>query len=167
MRRGLFRLVGADGLFTLVLSNVVIVATGGISWLWQLALVHRIARAAPAASAQADVAVVLGFRLNGDGVCREFEARLDRARAIFRRGGVRRILIVGGRTGRSGTSEAEAGRLYLTARKVPDAVILREEYSRHTLENLRHARLTLEFVRRPSVSPNHQPVPSRARHRAG
>ncbi len=165
MRRGMHRLVGADGYLTLAMSNGIIIATCGISWLWHLALVHRAACAATATPAPADVAVVLGFRLNGAGVCPQFATRLDRARALYCRGGTRRILIVGGRTGRCRISEAEAGRLYLLAHDVPDADILREEVSRHTLENLRHARVTLHALSRP-VSPDHQPLPSGTHRRA-
>ncbi len=143
MRRDLVGLVGADGYLTLVLSNLVIVATGGISWLWEIRRVISVARRA-STSPSAEVAVVLGFRLNEDRVSREFATRLERARALYAGGMVHRILIAGGNTGRGRVSEAEAGRHYLTARHVPDDVISSEVYSRHTLENLRHVRASLQ-----------------------
>jgi uncharacterized SAM-binding protein YcdF (DUF218 family) len=144
MRHGLHRLLGADGYLTLAVSNLVIIATCGLSWLWQVARVHRVASLAPANRAKVEVAVVLGFRLHENHVCPEFAMRLDRARSLYVRGIARRILVVGGRMGHSRLSEAEAGRLYLAARGIPDEAILREEYSRHTLENLRYARAAIE-----------------------
>jgi uncharacterized SAM-binding protein YcdF (DUF218 family) len=144
MQRGLHQLVGADGYLTLGMSSVVIVATCGISWLWQLIRVLRLARLPFAAPAKAEVGVVLGFRLDEDRVCRNYAMRLERARALYFKGIIQRVLIVGGRISCGTMSEAEAGRVYLKARNMPDEAILMEEHSRHTLENLRHTRTIMK-----------------------
>ncbi|MFO1154422.1 MAG: YdcF family protein [Rhodospirillales bacterium] len=143
MRPGLYRLVGADGCLTLVLSNLVIITTCGLSWFWQLRRIYRVARS-DVAPAKAEMAVVLGFQLDNDRVRDEFARRLERARTLYLLGMTERILVVGGRTGSGRLSEAAAGSHYLVDRHVPEGAILTEEHSRHTLENLRHARASME-----------------------
>jgi Uncharacterized conserved protein len=145
LRRGLGEIVGGDGLLTLVLSNVVILATAGVSLFVQLARVHRVARATLDGATSAELAIVLGFRLRWNGVCPEYARRLERARRLLADRRVRRILIVGGRTGTAAASEADAGRRFLADCGVPSESILLEEQSRHTLENLRHARAALNL----------------------
>lgn len=131
--------VGWDGLNVLVLSNLAIALTGGLSWLWQVRRVYRTARRA-SCEPVSDTLIVLGMRLHADQVAPDYAQRLERARALWERDRGRRILILGGHTGAGALSEAEAGRRYLVARGVPDAVLLLEDASRHTLENLQGAR---------------------------
>lgn len=145
MRRDLVEIIGADGFLTLILSNIIILSTAGLSWLWQLGSVHRIARNAADNAPTTDLAMVLGYRLRRNTVSAEYAARLDRARDLLTASRVRRILVVGGRTGDAGCSEAEAGRQFLADCGVPAGAILLEEHSRHTLENLRHARASLSL----------------------
>lgn len=147
MRRDLAEIVGADGFLTLVLSNLVILATAGCSWLWQLACVHRVARDATDTAPPTDLAMVLGYRLRRNEVTAEYASRLNRARALLATERVRRVLIVGGRTGGADTSEAEAGQRFLVARGAAPEAILLEQHSRHTLENLHHARTALNLNR--------------------
>jgi uncharacterized SAM-binding protein YcdF (DUF218 family) len=138
-----WQMMGGDGLVTLLLSNLLIVATLGLSWLWQCGRVYRIARDAPTDGVDGDLIMVLGRRLRRDQVSAEYAARLDRARHLYRQGGPRQILIVGGHTRGNRTSEAEQGRAYLQRGGVPAEQLLTEDRSRHTLENLHHARQTL------------------------
>lgn len=51
-------------------------------------------------------------------------------------------MVTGGLTGRATRTEAEAGRAHLEQGGVPEEVILLEDRSRHTLENLSHVRQT-------------------------
>lgn len=138
-------MVGADGFVTLALSNMLMLATGGVSWMGCFARVHRVARTAPHTTPRVALAMVLGFKLQNDAVSDEFACRLERARQLFASGRVQRILIVGGRTANNRGSEAEAGRRYLVHRGVPPVAIAIEARSRHTLENLRQARTTGEL----------------------
>jgi uncharacterized SAM-binding protein YcdF (DUF218 family) len=62
--------------------------------------------------------------------------RLERAAALVEAGAAADVVVLGGRTGRHGPSEAEAGSAYLVARGVPAGRIATEDTSRHTLENL-------------------------------
>lgn len=91
----------------------------------------------------ADCILVLGRALAGDQPTAVFRARLERAARLYREGLAPRVMIAGGLTGDATRSEAEAGREVLAASGVPSAAILLEDQSRHTLENLFHARATL------------------------
>lgn len=132
--------MGRDGLSMFVLSNVVIVITGGLSLLWCLRRVHRIARDTPSRLGAPGCRLVLGMCLGRAGLPRDFELRLERARRLR---GAGPILILGGRTGRTALSEAAAGRDWLVRRGCPPADILIEDGSTNTLENLQEVRRRL------------------------
>ncbi|MFO1429422.1 MAG: YdcF family protein [Candidatus Competibacteraceae bacterium] len=142
-RRRHSRSIGLDGWAMLVLSIVLIGVTAGLTWLWQLGRVYRIARYTPCMVVPAGSIVVLGQRLQGESVGWEYAQRLERAHALYERNAGTEILLVGGKTGASRYSEAEQGRRFLAARGVPEHCLRLEDRSRHTLENLRHARVTL------------------------
>lgn len=131
--------VGWDGAAMLLLSNLVLVATAGLSGLWLLYRVWRIARVTPTAGVEGDWIVVLGARLIRDRVAPGYARRLRRAAALHRDDPRRRILLVGGPTGGS-RSEAECGRDFLRELGVPAASVFVEDQSLNTLDNLRHAR---------------------------
>jgi uncharacterized SAM-binding protein YcdF (DUF218 family) len=146
MPRDVRRIVGSDGCITLILSNIVLLATGGLLWLWYLRQVHRLARSSPTTVAGADLALVLGYRLGRvEAIVPEYAERLCRAQALFSAGEVSRIMLVGGCTGaRSTASEAEAGQRFLVGRGIPPAALAIEDQSQHTLQNLHHARAALQ-----------------------
>jgi uncharacterized SAM-binding protein YcdF (DUF218 family) len=138
-------MIGSDGAFTFVLSNLLIVCTWGASLVWQVVRVRRVARATAAATdPPPGVLMVLGVRLQKDQVTREYARRLQRAADLFAGGGDPTILVLGGRTGGASVSEAEQGRRFLVAAGIPPGRILVEDRSAHTLENLRHARILLQ-----------------------
>jgi uncharacterized SAM-binding protein YcdF (DUF218 family) len=140
-------MIGADGWFTLALANGLLLASGGLTLAWTLIEVYRVARRIPATLPDGEwparLTMVLGFRLGRGRVLPEFAARLNRAATLFRAAPSRPILVVGGVSDGSTLSEAEAGRRRLTALGIPDNRIVKEETSRHTLENLRQARATM------------------------
>ena len=142
--------LGLDGLAMLVLSTGVIVATAGLSWLWQLLRVYRIARCTPSTAVPCGLIVVLGSRLRNDEISQDYAKRLRKARELYEQDCSRRILVLGGKTGNSRRSEAEQGQRFLSAQGVPEYSILIEDTSLHTLENLRHARAILND---PHTSP--------------
>lgn len=91
-------------------------------------------------AAAADAILVLGRKLENDALTPVFTARLDHALALWQRGLAPRIFVAGGATGTSQRSEAEAGRDWLLARGLPEAALLLEDRSQHTLENLFNVR---------------------------
>ena len=134
--------MGWDGLAMLVLSNLLLLATLGLSGLWLLRRVWRVARDAPVADVDGDWIVVLGARLIHDQVAPGYARRLRRAAALHHADPRRRILLVGGCTGGS-VSEAERGRELLVELGLPAASLFIEDQSLNTLDNLRHARRLL------------------------
>lgn len=131
--------VGADGFKMLFISTLLILGSGGFSLLWILRRVLVTGRAAPCKTAALATVLVPGVRLRDGEVGMDFRLRLERALALHA-AGAGTLVLLGGITGRSGVSEAAKGAEYLAARGVPPAVMRLEEGSRHTLENLRHAR---------------------------
>lgn len=143
--------IGWDGATMLTLSNMVLLATAGLSGLWLLYRVWRTAFTAPIAGVEGDWVVVLGSRLAQDHVTMGYARRLHRAAALHRQDPRRRILLVGGFTG-GRVSEAECGRQYLCALGVPASSLFVEDESLNTLDNLRRARqLQPELSERPFI----------------
>lgn len=143
--------MGWDGLAILLLSNLLLLATLGLSGLWLLRRVWRIARDAPVAGMEGDWIVVLGARLIHDQVAPGYARRLRRAAALHHADPRRRILLVGGCTGGS-VSEAERGREFLLGLGLPADSLFIEDQSLNTLDNLRNARrLLAEDGARPFV----------------
>lgn len=136
--------IGTDGLYTLLLSNLVLVLTAGLSLWWPLRNVVNTARNAPVAVPPDSALVVMGMRLDHGEVTGDYVTRLERAIRIYRDDGGCVVLIVGGLTGTATVSEASRGRDYLLTRGVCPEHILIEDASRNTLENLRNARSMLE-----------------------
>jgi vancomycin permeability regulator SanA len=84
---------------------------------------------------------VFGRKLRAGAPDRDYRQRLDRAADLFRRDPSLRLLLLGGATTSGGMSEAQAGLNYLLTLGLPRSLAPRlEQSSRHTLENLRHAR---------------------------
>lgn len=136
--------IGADGLFTLLLSNIVLAATLGLSLAWPLRHIVRTARNTPVSAPPGSMLVVLGMRLGNGVVTSDYAARLERAGKLYSCDNSHAILIVGGFTGDAVVSEAAAGSEYLVFRGVHREQILIEDASQHTLENLRNARSLLQ-----------------------
>jgi len=132
--------VGLDGYFTLLLSNLVLLATGGLYWLWLLKAVYQCAKHAPVDPPGCDVIAVLGMRPDNNQINAEFKTRLDRAATLFEQGYANTILVVGGKTGNNSRSEAELGMAYLLKQGFSRDSLMAEDHSRHTLENLHNAK---------------------------
>jgi uncharacterized SAM-binding protein YcdF (DUF218 family) len=134
-----FKTLGSKGYKMLVLSNLMIFISFGLSYVWVLLRLVRQARRAPI-QAPVDQILILGKMLRSGQVDEEFRERLERGAELYHRYGVSQLMILGGHTSPDGPSEAEAGRAVLSELKVPDKVVVCEEASRHTLENLCNAR---------------------------
>lgn len=137
-RASFLQKLGPGGAASLGLAMVSVLGLFGLPWVFRFRQVVRgVHGDEPIA---ADAILVLGRQLEGNRLTPVFEARLAHAEGLWRQGLAPRIFVAGGTTGMALRSEAEAGRDWLVARGVPEAVILLEDRSQHTLENLFNVR---------------------------
>lgn len=87
--------------------------------------------------------VVLGAAQYAGKPSPAFQRRLDHALALYRAGGIKTIVVTGGRRPGDPHTEGEVGRSYLVRRGIPAEQVLAETRSRTTIENLRNARVYL------------------------
>ena len=140
-RASFWQMLGPGGLVSFGLA----LASGGlllgVPVFWRL---HQVLRAAAGNEClPSDVILVLGRKLQNDRPTQVFEARLDHAAGLLREGKAPRIVIAGGLTGKASRSEAEVGRERLLGQGLQPELILLEDRSQHTLENLFNLRETL------------------------
>lgn len=129
-----------DGLQTLILTCLLLIASFGLLLLPSLAYTYRTARETPARSFAGGVYLVFGKRSPDGQVDDEYKQRLEKAAELYH-AQPRPLILVGGYTTLGKPSEAAAGLTELRRIGVPDnAKVYLEEASRHTLENLRNAR---------------------------
>lgn len=125
----------------LALSGLVVLASATLSFWLVFAYVLRVAKRSHPSIESPSRIVVLGSCLEADGrPTPTYRHRLDRALQIFLRAPSAKIFLLGGSTVEGDPTEAAAGAQYLLARGVPESSLVREERSRHTLENLRFYR---------------------------
>ena len=137
-RASFLQKLGPGGVASLSLATLTVLGFVGIPWVIRFRQVLRgVHGDEPFA---ADAIIVLGRQLKEDGPTAVFEARLAQAEALWRHGFAPRIFVAGGTTGTSARSEAAVGRDWLVARGIPEAAILLEDRSQHTLENLFNVR---------------------------
>ena len=132
--------IGPDGLGTLALSFIFVIVTFGLTWLF---LTLRCLTTAVRSSSSVEnqmYATVLGMQLQENQIAAEYRRRLDKGYEFLQTNPSGRLWILGGITGSSEISEAEAGKQYLLSRGKFNTRIELEDQSRHTLENLRGAR---------------------------
>ena len=84
--------------------------------------------------------VLFGKQLHNDAIDRDYRQRLQRACQIYHKHPAIQIQVLGGTTPGNHLSESAAGRNFMLAAGIPEHAIAIEEQSRHTLENLSHAR---------------------------
>lgn len=131
--------IGPDGLATFALSNLIILATGGLTWLALWLHTLRWSRRLRCRGGGSCI-LVLGQQLESGAPGRGYRLRLLRALRLARRDPEARVLLLGGQTSPDAPSEAAAGAEFLRRRGMPADRIQTEDASRHTLENLRNAR---------------------------
>lgn len=132
--------IETSGFVTLLLSNLVLFATLFTPMFWLYFRILRCAKTTDSNVQPCHSALVLGRRLTRGQADAKFIERLERGKQLLRGGQVGYVILLGGITGRNNISEAQAGRAYLLQQGIPDRQLLVEDKSRHTLENLRHAR---------------------------
>ncbi len=88
---------------------------------------------------RADAALVLGAGSAGGRISPVFQARMDHGIWLYQNGYVDLLILTGGVGEGETTSDAYAARSYALEQGVPDAVILMEETSTITQENIENA----------------------------
>ena len=88
---------------------------------------------------RADAAIVLGAAAYDTGPSPVFASRLDHAKDLFERDLVRYIIVTGGVGEANAISDAAIGARYLIENGVPEDVVIVEEGSTITEENLKNA----------------------------
>lgn len=140
-RASFLQKLGPGGAGSLGLAILTVLGLLGLPWVFRLRQILKgVHGDEPMAS---DAILVLGRQLRGDWLTPVFEARLAHAEALWWEGLAPRIFVAGGVTGTAVRSEAEAGRDWLVARGIPEAAILMEDRSQHTLENLFNVRVQM------------------------
>jgi uncharacterized SAM-binding protein YcdF (DUF218 family) len=98
----------------------------------------------------ADVAVILGNKVNEDGTLSDrLTQRLECGLRLYRAGRVPKIVVSGG-LGREGYSEGSKMKEFLLGRGVPDSVLIVDNQgntTQQTVENVAHLRDSLHFAR--------------------
>ena len=134
--------LGPGGFATLMLAFASGLITLGIPLL-----LHRrrvLAAARGDVLRVSDAILVLGRRLEGNQLTDVFLKRLEHAAELWREGWAPRVIVTGGLTGKSTCSEAEVGRAWLCEHGIPEAAVLAEDRSQHTLDNLFNVRQYLQ-----------------------
>jgi len=93
---------------------------------------------------QADCAIVLGAGVNNHVPSAVFRERLNHAINLYQRGYVRTIILTGGISPGNTLSDAEIARRYIVSQGIPDGIILLEEKSSVTRENLSNAKQIMD-----------------------
>ncbi len=134
-----------DGLWTLLLSFLVILVTATIPLFLTYLHTLRIARNSPERADACSGCFVFGKKLVNGAVDEEYQLRLERALRLIQQQPKCLVLLLGGTTSAGEPSEAESGLLYLQQRGLPEQHNIRlEEQSKNTLDNLRNARQILQ-----------------------
>jgi uncharacterized SAM-binding protein YcdF (DUF218 family) len=130
-----------DALLVLLISILVIIATGGVFLIALVLLVNRKAKATGTNSNQDNaVFLVFGKQLIANEPDAEYRARLDRLSIS----GFHSAILMGGKTAGATISEAHAGLEYLQKHMAtPQHLVRLEQRSRNTLENLKNTRQLL------------------------
>lgn len=133
-----------DGYSMLLLSSVIIIATAGISYLLCLKKIFNTAKKASHRCDKNVVVCALGKKLVNENPDKEYLSRLNRVNHILKADEHSRVILLGGKTGRAGISEAFAGQKVLLKENVDVSRISLEEASANTLENIKNALVLLK-----------------------
>lgn len=140
--QSLSEFLGPGAATSLLLAATTVAGTLGGILVWRLRKVLTASAGDPLDPA--DAILVVGRALAEDRPTAVFRARLEHGAELLAGGLAPRLIIAGGMTGTARVSEAAAGRDYLLGRGVPEEMLLTEERSTHTLENLFNVRETLK-----------------------
>ncbi len=96
---------------------------------------------------KSDVAIVLGAGTSNGVISPIFKERVNHAKYLFEKGLVKNIIITGGFGEGQKQTDSEVAKQYLIAQGMPTNVILTEEKSRYTIENLTEAKAIMDSLK--------------------
>jgi uncharacterized SAM-binding protein YcdF (DUF218 family) len=91
-----------------------------------------------------DVAIVLGAAASDDGVSEVYKQRLNHAIKLFQNHCVEKIIVTGGKGDGNNFSDAFIARNYLVSQGIPEEIIILEEQSTITQENLENSKKIMD-----------------------
>lgn len=138
------RHIGFDGIAMFLLSLIIIILTAGTSYLYFLYKTYSMAKNAPSYVTDTSIILLLGMCLKKNTVTKCYQQRLDKAAELLSSQPTLSVIILGGLTGNSQITEADAGKQYLLRKGIAADKILTEHQSRHTLENLKSAKKLIQ-----------------------
>ncbi|VAW92643.1 hypothetical protein MNBD_GAMMA23-2461 [hydrothermal vent metagenome] len=136
--------IGADGIAMLLLSLLVILVTGSLSYFYFLHKTFSMAKNSLSYVSDTDILLLLGMRLKKNKVHTLYQQRLDKAAELLSSQPNLKVIILGGLTGNASITEAQAGKNYLINKNISAEHIITEHQSRHTLENLKLAKTLID-----------------------
>ena len=136
---------GWDGLTTFIFSNILILLTFGLAlFILLFKVIQTATQIKTTISYNAGAILIAGLCLKNNKPIDEYKIRLNRVISVLYALKTKpNVIILGGITGNSSISEAQAGADYLINLGIDSKQIILEDKSRHTLENLQNARSIL------------------------
>lgn len=140
---------GIDGYFTLILSLLLILISGGMTYLLTCIFIFYIAnKTIQKTISTPSLYLVLGRKLINNLPDKDYLARLNSVLSLLKNHTDSSALLLGGYTGQAMISESKAGKDYLVAENISPENVMIEESSRNTLENLQQAKMIVHSEKR-------------------
>lgn len=95
---------------------------------------------------KSDVAIVLGAGTYNDHVSPIFRERINQALYLYNMGLVKKVIFTGGYGNGQAKSDSQLAKEFAIAEGMPDSVILIEESSKYTIENLSEAKSLMDSL---------------------
>jgi uncharacterized SAM-binding protein YcdF (DUF218 family) len=100
---------------------------------------------------KANSAIVLGAGLHNDVPSPVFQARIDYAIDLYKKGAIQYVYFTGGIGDTASISEAESAKIYALEKGVPSEAIYTEVTSRSTIENLSNVAIMIPQNEQPLI----------------
>ena len=93
---------------------------------------------------QCDVAIVLGAAASDNGVSQVYKQRLNHAIELYNDNSIEKIIVTGGKGEGNNFSDAFMAKTYLVSHGIPGEIIILEEQSTITQENLQNSKKIMD-----------------------
>ncbi len=100
---------------------------------------------------KSDVAIVLGAATNSGHLSQVFKERINHSIYLYNAAKVKKIILTGGYGNDQEQSDSEVAKNYLLTQGIPKDVILNEQRSRYTIENLVESKKIMDSLKLKSA----------------